>query len=89
MEEKIEYEKKRGLWIKGLVDESAGHISKILNDLKTAMDSYKLSISKLNDLLPRLQYEHDFLHHYANVDGSLKDKERIYFPSNFPNRPTC
>lgn len=86
-EQKMEYDKNRAFWFKGLVNESKGVLFKILNDLKKIINEDELSMLKLKDSIKRLEYEYAFLHYYVNIDGSPNNKQ-IYFPTQFPKRPT-
>jgi hypothetical protein len=87
-EQKMEYNKNRAFWFKGLVNESKGVLFKILNDFKEIInDNDELSMGKLKNLIKRLEYEYAFLHYYINIDGFSNNKQ-VYFPTKFPTRPS-
>ena len=86
LERQLDYLKCRTVWIRGKVNDSSKRMSKLINELKDSNKNNGIEL-QFEKLIDCLQYEQEFLHYYANLDGASPNGDnKINFPTRFTKK---
>ena len=86
LERQLDYLKCRTVWIRGKVNDSSKRMLKLINELKDSNKNNQIEL-QFEKFIDCLQYEQEFLHYYANLDGASPNGDnRINFPTRFTKK---